>query len=109
MSDHMIPKDGQLYKAFTVGGHPFELRYGYYDEWEQSLCPPVVIFPDLHAAPLYCGEGYPLVTQIQDICHHYVAANGEDDDWCGGCIHFSGEHREIGICRCEDRKKEETI
>lgn len=104
MPDMMIPKEGQPYKTITVGGHAFELKYGYYADRERELCPPVVIFPDLNATPLYCGEGYPLVSQIQEICRHYTAANGYDDRWCGGCIYYSSEHREIGICRCKHRK-----
>lgn len=103
MSDLNIPREGDLYKALTVAGHPFELRYGYYDDQERALCPPVVIFPDLTAAPLYCRDGYPLVTQIQDPCEHY-ATPGTKENWCGDCLHFTGDHWEIGICRCPDRK-----
>lgn len=103
MPDPMIPKEGQLYKSFTVAGHLFELRYGYYEDHERQLCPPVVIFPDLMAAPLYCKDGYPLVTQIQDPCEHYAAKHGEEE-WCGDCAYFCSEHREVGICRCDHRK-----
>lgn len=105
--DPMTPREGDIYKAFTVAGHPFELRYGYYDDRERASCPPVVIFPDLLAAPLFCPEGYPLVTQIQDPCPHYSAAPGREEVWCGDCTHFSGQEPEIGICRCEHRKAPE--
>lgn len=112
-TDRASPKEGDLYKAFAVAGHPFELRYGYYDEQERPHCPPVVIFPDLLAAPLYHSDGHPLVTQIQEPCEHFVTAKDREEDWCGDCIHFSSEHREIGICLCDHRKrttleKEET-
>lgn len=103
-NDPGLPQEGALYKRITVAGHTFELLYGYYEEYERELCPPVVIFPDLIASPLYCKDGYPLVTQIQDSCEHYTAANGCEDNWCGDCDHFSGEHPEIGICRCEHRR-----
>lgn len=102
--DLLIPIEGQLYKALTVAGHRFELRYGYYEEREREECQPVVIFPDLHAAPRYCPEGYPLVTQIQDPCEHYAPAPGREEPWCGDCAHFHSEHPEIGVCRCETRR-----
>lgn len=100
----MTPREGDLYKALTVAGHSFELRYGYYEEQERAYCPPVVIFPDLSSAPLHCEDGHPLVTQIQDPCEHFTTTQ-EGEGWCGDCIHFSGEHREIGICRCKQRQK----
>lgn len=103
--EFVIPREGDLYKALTVGGHAFELRYGYYEESERLLYPPVVIWPDLSDGLKRCHEGYPLVTQVQDPCEHYTATEGREDNWCGDCIHYTGEHREIGICRCEKRKQ----
>lgn len=103
-NDPTLPREGDLYKRITVAGHTFELRYGYYEDHERQLCPPVVIFPDLTASNIYCPEGYPLVTQIQDPCEHYKNNTGYPENWCGDCDHFSGEHPEIGICRCEQQK-----
>lgn len=102
--DRLLPKEGELYKVLNVAGHSFELRYGYYEEHEREVCSPVVIFPDLSAAPLYCPEGYPLVTQIQDPCEHYTAAPDREESWCGDCIHFHSDHPEIGVCRCDMRR-----
>lgn len=99
-----LPREGDLYKRITVAGHTFELRYGYYEDNERELCPPVVIFPDLMSQRLYCRDGYPLVTQIQDICEYYKSNTDHPENWCGDCDHFSGEHPEIGICRCEQQK-----
>ena len=102
--DLSIPKEGELYKTLTVAGHSFELRYGYYEEHERDLCSPVVIFPDLSAAPLYGPAGSPLVTQIQDPCEHYIPAPGREESWCGDCAHFHSDHPEIGLCRCDLRR-----
>jgi len=103
-TDPGLPQEGALYKDLTVAGHKFELRYGYYEECERQMCPPVVIFPDLMAQPLFSEEGYPLVTQVQDACPYYRANQGTEDHWCGDCIYYSGAHREIGICRCAQRR-----
>lgn len=103
-ADLTIPKEGDLYRHLTVGGHDFPLRYGYYDEQERNIYPPVVILPDLTDGSLRCPEGYPLVTQVQDPCPYYTTVQPPEDNWCGDCIHFTGEHREIGICKCIHRK-----
>lgn len=112
MTDPLIPREGELYKTLTIAGHSFELRYGYYEEREKAFCPPVLIYPDLVAAPLFAPDGSALVTQIQDPCPHFELAAGREEKWCGDCIHFDGPHPEIGICRCEHRinhKIEEEI
>ena len=102
--DPETPREGDIYKRITIAGHTFELRYGYYEEHERLICPPVILFPDLLAEKVYCTDGYPLVTQIQDPCEYYTSANDFPENWCGDCNHFFGEHPEIGVCRCEYHK-----
>lgn len=104
MLQESIPREGDLYKTIHIAGHLFELRYGYYEDHERSLCPPVVIFPDLAAQPRFCPEGYPLVTQIQDPCPHYTPGNGEEN-WCGDCAYFCSDHKEIGICKLPEKRR----
>lgn len=103
-AEYPTPREGDLYKALTVEGHVFELRYGYYDERERHVCPPVVIWPDLTDGSKRSLEGCPLVTQVQDSCPYYTPTQGREDHWCGDCVYYSGDHREIGICRCEARR-----
>lgn len=98
-SEH--PREGDLYKQITLANHTFELRFGYYEERERELCPPVVIFPDLVSQPVYDPLGHPLVTQIQEPCEHYRSIDCScPEDWCGDCIHFESPHTELGICQC---------
>lgn len=99
-----LPREGDLYKVVTIAGHTFELRYGYYEEHERLICPPVVIFPDLISDPRFCPDGHPLVTQIQDACEHYTAGSGEEN-WCGGCAHFCSDQKEIGICKLPEMRR----
>lgn len=98
-----VPREGDLYKQLTVAGHCFELRYGYYEDSERQHCPPVVLYPDLSSAPYYSADGYPLVTQVQDICE-YCCAEDDEAHWCSDCAYYSTEYQEIGICRCEHRR-----
>ena len=41
-------RDGDLYKTVTVHGKTFELRYGYYEEYEREslFSEPIPIYPD---------------------------------------------------------------
>ena len=103
-SQFSAPNEGDLYKELTVGGHDFQMRYGYYEECDRMQCQPVVIWPDLSDGQKRSEDGYPLVTQVQDPCEHYTPTAGSQDYWCGDCIYYTGQHREIGICRCEHRK-----
>lgn len=103
-SQNNVPNEGELYLKLKVAGHDFELRYGYYEERDRSHCPPVVIWPDLSDGSKRDRDGYPLVTQIQDPCPYYTPTGADRDQWCGDCVYYTGEHREIGICRCEARK-----
>ena len=102
--DPVAPREGDLYKRITVAGHSFELRYGYYEEHERALWPPVVIFPDLSASSVYSAEGFLLVTQIQDACEHYLNPGDLPENWCGDCLYYQSEHPEIGVCQCPQNK-----
>lgn len=102
------PKEGDIHEVVTVGGHSFTIRYGYYCEEERST-EPIPIYPCFITRPHYTTEGHPLVTRFQDACSHYKAAETTGDGWCADCIHCSGTHREIGICRCEERRLTEPV
>lgn len=99
------PREGDIYDIIYVGGHSFTIRYGFYDEAERGSSDPIPIFPCFLTRPMHTGEGMPLVTRIQDACEHYSAVHGEGDGWCADCIHCANVHNEIGICRCEHRRK----
>jgi len=105
-ADHSIPKEGDLYKKLDVEGFTFELVYGYYDEHERPHSPPVVIFPDLETDELYTKDGYRLVTEVQDSCEYFSPAIEDEEGWCGDCMYYSGDHKEIGICRNEDLRQQ---
>ena len=89
-------KDGDIYKVVTVHGESFELRYGYYEEFERGVSEPIPIYPDFKHSPRYTKEGYPFVTQMQELCEY-----GESsfvDGCCADCRAFSNGDELIGIC-----------
>lgn len=101
---HNTVKEGDLYKAITVFGRDFELRYGYYTdiERESPFNEVTPIYPDFKVSPTYTDEGFPFVTQMQDVCAHYDGKDGGDD--CYGCKHFRQGEELIGICVCDQNK-----
>jgi len=98
------PKEGELYASVSVYGKPFELYYGYYEEFERNSqwAEPVPIYPDLRACPLYTDEGHPIVTQMQIACPHYGGPCEEDS--CGHCPYFQKAELLFGKCTHGKRK-----
>ena len=97
--------DGDIYKRITVFGVSFELKYGYYEEYERQSGEPVPIYPDFIGEPMYTKDGQPFVTAMQNACMHF---SGEDKSLgCYGCKHFSEGEDLIGICRNDKRRDKE--
>lgn len=109
------PREGDIFETVNIGGHSFVIRYGYYDNQERYTSPPLPIYPNFLANPVYTSEGNPLITRIQDACQHYrTSDSSEGDHWCADCIHCSCTGNEIGICLCNHNRlpasaKEESL
>jgi len=89
-------KDGDLYKTVTLHGISFELRYGYYEEFERATGEPIPIYPDFIAAPVYTPDGRPFVTQMQELCSHGESSFAEG--CCADCRYYIDGEDLIGIC-----------
>lgn len=96
-------KDGDLYKVVDVLGTQFELRYGYYEEYEKNSGEPVPIYPDFKKNPVYAKNGYPFVTQMQELCPQ--GTSPFEDGCCVDCPHFLPGDDLIGICQNESNKQ----
>ncbi len=98
-------KEGELYKLVTVFGRTFELRYGYYEDYEREsrYNEPIPIYPDFVKNPEYTADGYPFVTEMQPACRHYDSES--DEDICFRCRHFIKGVELFGICKCRERVK----
>ena len=95
-------RDGDLYRTVTVFGRSFDLYYGYYEEYERSRGEPIPIYPDFKQNPEYTDDGYPFVTQMQDLCEQ-----GESkflEGCCVDCKYYRHGDDLIGICSCEENK-----
>ena len=90
-------RDGDLYKIININGVSFEIRYGYYEEFERDHHDPVPIYPDFIEKPFYDPEGRPFVTAMQNACDLFDGADPELG--CYGCKYYKEEIDLIGICR----------
>ena len=95
-------RDGDLYKIVKLFGKEFELRYGYYEEFEKERGEPIPIYPDFKKSPVYTGEGFPFVTQMQELCEY--GASPFEDGCCADCVHYHHGDELIGICTNEKNK-----
>ena len=96
-------RDGELYRIIELHGHRFEIRYGYYEEYERGEHEPVPIFPDFLEKPIYTDEGHPFVTATQTVCPHFVGVDSEVG--CFGCQHYQEACELIGICQHPEQTK----
>ena len=89
-------RDGDPYKTIRIGDKVFDIRYGYYEEFEREHNEPVPIYPDFIKEPAYL-DGYPLVTAMQDVCEHF---DGDDADiGCLVCKYYERCEDLIGKCK----------
>ena len=101
----ILQKEGDLYATVTVGGHTFDLRYGYYADTDRGT-PPDVIYPDLAKEPCYTDGGERLVTLMQDACPLYAGrAPLCEDSTCADCRYLRREAEYFGICRHTANKR----
>ncbi len=101
------PMEGDIYKVISLHGKEFTIRYGYYADYEREnhKNDPIPIYPDFEKTPVYTDEGYPFVTQIQDLCPHGESLQKEA--FCIDCPHFNHGEELIGICKNHKRKRKE--
>ena len=102
--ERIEPKEGDLYKQITIFGATFEIRYGYYEEFERHYNEPMPIYPDFIRNPVYSADGKPFVTQMQDACPNYSGRAVSDRD-CGGCSHYIHGEAFLGLCGCPGNEK----
>ena len=101
-----IYKEGDLFKKLDIFGQSFEIRYGYYEEYERQnpSIDPMPIYPDFFKKPIYTSDGFPFVTKMQDACKHYEGKKTKCDE-CAECKFYCSGEDFIGICICPRNKE----
>lgn len=103
------PREGDLYKVITTNGKTFEIKYGYYEEYERDspYGEPLPIYPDFKQNPEYTKDGKPFVTQMQSICGN--GSSSFKEGFCADCKFFENADELIGVCKNPINKKNNTL
>lgn len=99
-------RDGDLYKVIKAFGKTFEVRYGYYEDFEKRNGEPIPIYPDFTKSPEYSESGSPFVTAMQDSCD-FAKLKTNSFGFCNDCRHYKPGEDFIGICVCREKRKNE--
>ena len=102
------PKEGDLYKLVELHGVAFEIRYGYYEDIDR-IHEPIEIYPDFIKEPVYTNDGFPFVTLMQEPCEYFKRLTSDPDCDCGNCRYMERGDELIALCRCESRRKMNSI
>ncbi len=97
--------DGDLFKIINIYGNKFEIRYGYYEDYEK-WGEPIPIYPNFKENPVYTSDGKPFVTQMQEIC-----GNGSSkfkEGFCADCKYFKQGDDLIGVCKNPKNKRKQV-
>ncbi len=102
-------REGDLYDTIIVDGRVFEIKYGFYEEFERNSGDPFPIFPDLNKNAEYTKDGYRIITQMQEPCEDFeIKSEDFSERVCGGCIYFGDNNKLIDICKNGRQKTEEA-
>lgn len=93
--------EGELFKLISLGGKTFEIKYGYYEDYERDRGDPIPIYPNFLCEPCYADDGRPFVTAMQDLCEN--ASTDIPDGFCVDCEFFSHGDELIGFCNKNNR------
>ena len=97
------PNEGDVFKVISLKGQTFEIKYGYYEDFERKWGEPIPIYPDFINNPCYTDDGKPFVTQMQDACEH--GGKRDAESFCVECNHFRYGEDLIGFCNLAKNKK----
>ena len=91
--------EGELYKIIEVFGELFEIRYGYYEDFERDSGEPIPIYPDFKSEPRYTARGEPFATAMHDMCKNAeFKAKWLCDECCENCRYYRKGNDLIGVC-----------
>ena len=101
MNKAKIPvREGDIYEVLSVDGRTFEIRYGYYEDFERDGSAPIPIYPDLEKSPIYGESNKYIVTFMQNPCVHYEPRVENAEPYCGCCKYYPNNRQMINACQC---------
>lgn len=101
MNKAKIPvREGDIYEVLSVDGRTFEIRYGYYEDFERDGSAPIPFYPDLEKSPVYGESSKYIVTFMQEPCIYYEPRVENAEPYCGCCKHYPNNKQMINACQC---------
>lgn len=98
-------REGDIYEVLSVDGGIFEIRYGYYEDFERDGSEPIPIYPDLEKTVIFGASGKRIVTHMQEPCPHFRPVSEDGTEWCCGCCLFYPDNMQmVNACECEYTK-----
>ena len=95
-------QEGDIYEVLSVDGETFEIRYGYYEDFERENSEPIPIYPDLAKTVIFGTSGKRIVTHMQEPCSYFHPVSEEGTERCCGCCQFYPANRQmINACECK--------
>lgn len=93
-------REDDIYEVLSADGGTFEIRYGYYEDFERDGSTPIPIYPDLEKSPVYGESSKYIVTFMQEPCVHYEPRVDNAEPYCGCCKHYPNNKQMINACQC---------
>ena len=110
MNKAKIPvREGDIYEVLSVDGRTFEIRYGYYEDFERDGSAPIPIYPDLEKSPVYGESSKYIVTFMQEPCTHYEPRVENAEPYCGCCKHYPNNKQMINACQCRHNSLDSVL
>ena len=100
--------EGDVYEVLSVDGGSFEIRYGYYEDFERDLSAPVPIYPDLEKTLIYGVSNKRIVTFMQEPCSYYEPRIEDAETYCGCCKYYPSNKQMINACECKHNNLKPT-
>ena len=96
-------EEGEVYEVLHIDGITFEIRYGFYEDYERDGSEPIPIYPDLEKTPIYGKSGKLIVTHMQNPCAGFKPQAEDDAErCCGCCVYYPNNRQMMNICEYEE-------
>ena len=95
-------REDDIYEVLSADGGTFEIRYGYYEDFERDGSEPIPIYPDLTKTVIFGASGKRIVTHMQEPCSYFRPVSDDGAEQCCGCCQFYPNNMQmVNACECK--------
>lgn len=100
-------QEGEIYEVLYIDGKTFEIRYGFYEDYERDGSEPIPIYPDLEKTPVYGDSGKMIVTHMKSPCAYFKPQTEHGvERCCGCCVYYPVNRQMMSVCEHIKNKTE---